>query len=197
MARPSHRLADLREHVEEDEDQQERLDQGPQGELDQRAFATPSGPAASRAYKAIRLAAMAESQRARSGRFPGRSPWPGRAPGAGLELRSSVAQVLAGEVDEYGLQRGLGNREVEHEFVPAPFRRGDHRGEQPEAAASCGGPPPSTSPGLRFAPRGRPEGFAASRLGAPARLSRRRSCPPPLSPLRQWACQGQGLGRCP
>ncbi len=98
-------LADLREHVEEDEAEQERLDQHPDHELDEVLAQHHQVP---------------EDQRPQ-GDAAGVER---RAGGPGLQHDgdrwrrcrrcSSVPQLLAGEIDEDGLQRGLGHREVEH-----------------------------------------------------------------------------------
>ena len=104
-------LADLGEDVEEDEAQEERLDQGADGELDlvlpehdqvaldQRTRARsswprwPSGSASGR-----HGATTGEPKVVRQGRRTSWSP--------------SVAQVLSGQPDEDGLERGFGHGQV-------------------------------------------------------------------------------------
>ena len=115
------RLADLGEDVEEDEHREKRLYHGTGHELDQVLPQHHRGPAASAP--------------------PGRSGWPtrrnglaswrsGSGPGgAPARSSSSVAQLPAGEVDEHGLEAGLGHRQV-RDLEPLALGRGHQPGEE-------------------------------------------------------------------
>ena len=100
-ARAADALADLREHVGEHEDQQERLEDRAGDELLEVLRST------TRSRQQQRPERDARGVRPRAARS---APSVGGASGDGR--RWSFAEVLPGEVDEDGLERGLGDRQV-------------------------------------------------------------------------------------
>ena len=108
-------LADLREHEQEHEAEQERLDERAQHEL----------PQVLAQHDQVAQQQRAQRGPARGGDRPGRpaADPPAWAP-AGSARWPSVPQLLAGQVDEHGLQAGLGDRQVDQ--VEAAALGGQH-----------------------------------------------------------------------
>ena len=122
-------LADLREHEEEHEAQQERLDQRPQHEL---------------AQVLAQHQEVAQDQRPQGGHAGGRAECSGGRStdvlvgGCAIDDAPSVAELLAGQVDEHRLQGRLGHREVEDRepgLLGAVRRRSRAAGPCPSRAA--------------------------------------------------------------
>ena len=117
-------LADLREDVEEDEAEQERLDEHPDHELDQ---VLAQHHQVAEDQRPQRSPAGVEGRRGSGSTRPWR-------PAGAPRPRSSVPQLLAGEVDEDRLERGLGHRQVDAPGTRPPPARRHHRGQQPVLA---------------------------------------------------------------
>ena len=140
-------LPDPGEHVQEHEHEQERLDQGPHDEL-AKVLAQHDEIAQDQARRAVRLAAKVE----RVGSREIGACW--RA-GTATAVVSSFAQLLTGEVDEYGFERRLGDGQVEH-IETAALGRVTTRGTIRSAPVMCSSTPPSISR-IRVMPSSSPE----------------------------------------